>query len=287
VVLPDRGTTFVRECGPDGAPAIVLVHGLAATADLTWSAVYAPLASRYRVIALDQRGHGRGIRPALPFRLEDCADDIAAVAGVLDISQLVVVGHSMGGLVAQLLWRRHRRLVAGVVLCSTGRNFRGSVAEQATSLALPAIDATSQANPWLRTVGADVIGAGLFGSVPDPAVRRWARSEMALTSLPTLTSAARAVVGFTSHRWIGRLDVPAAVVVSDADRVVAPSRQRRLAASIPHALVYELHADHGACITRPDRFAFAIVAACEAVAGVRPEASRSVGGTVDAQPASA
>ena len=288
MVLPGRGTTFVRECaGPTSAPVIVLVHGLTATADLTWSAVYASLARRFRVVALDQRGHGRGIRPAMPFRLEDCADDVAALAGVLGIERLVVVGHSMGGLVAQLLWRRHRRLVAGVVLCSTGRNFRGSVVEQITSLALPALDATSQINPWLGTIGADLIGASLFGSIPEPAVRHWGRSEMALTSLPTLISAARAVSGFTSHEWIGRLDVPAAVVITDPDRVVAPSRQRRLARSIPHALVHELHADHGACLSQPGRFASVIVAACEAVAGLRRGPSLPASGDTTEQPASA
>ena len=64
------------------------------------------------------------------FRLEDCADDIAALAGVLGIGRFAAVGYSMGGMVAQLLYRRHAPLLSGLVFCSTARNARGSPAEQ-------------------------------------------------------------------------------------------------------------------------------------------------------------
>ena len=66
--------------GRPGAPVVVLLHGWTATADLNWFACFRPLAEHYRVIALDHRGHGRGLRSAEPFRLEQCADDVAALA---------------------------------------------------------------------------------------------------------------------------------------------------------------------------------------------------------------
>ena len=72
---------------------------------------------------MDHRGHGRGLRDDRPFRLEDCADDVAAVADQLGIERMIVVGYSMGGPIAQLLWRRHSALVDGLVLCSTGAAF--------------------------------------------------------------------------------------------------------------------------------------------------------------------
>jgi len=55
---------------------------------------------------MDHRGHGRGIRSAKPFRLADCADDVAALADRLGIETFIPVGYSMGGTVAQLMWRR-------------------------------------------------------------------------------------------------------------------------------------------------------------------------------------
>src|ERR671915_2510180 len=61
--LPGRGRIYVREAaGPRRAPTLVLLHGLAATAALNWEACIPHLADRYRVLAPDHRGHGRGIR---------------------------------------------------------------------------------------------------------------------------------------------------------------------------------------------------------------------------------
>lgn len=83
----------------------MLIHGPTFTADLNWAKVFAPLSRHFRVIAADLRGHGDGIRIGPRFRLEDCADDVAALAGTLGIDRFVAVSYSMGGMVAQLLYR--------------------------------------------------------------------------------------------------------------------------------------------------------------------------------------
>src|SRR5689334_14232659 len=104
VALRDRGVTQIWECpGPPGAPTIVLIHGVTFTAELNWGRVLGPLGQHFRVVALDQRGHGDGIRASAPYRLEDCADDVAALAETLGLDRFVAVGYSMGGIVAQLL----------------------------------------------------------------------------------------------------------------------------------------------------------------------------------------
>src|SRR5688572_33236141 len=78
--LPGRGTTFVREVpGPPGAPTVLLLHGWMASGGLNWFQTFAGLGERYRVLAIDHRGHGRGIRSRKRFTLADCADDPAAV----------------------------------------------------------------------------------------------------------------------------------------------------------------------------------------------------------------
>ena len=137
VEIPGRGTTPVWECpGPPGAETLMLIHGVACTAELNWGKVLAPLGRDFRVVAADLRGHGDGIALRSRFRLEDCADDIAALAGALDIGRFTAVGYSMGGLVAQLLYRRHPALVSGLVLCSTAGNARGSWVEQLAASAV-------------------------------------------------------------------------------------------------------------------------------------------------------
>src|SRR5438270_9586428 len=101
IELPGRGRCRVRQViGPEGAPTVLLLHGWTATADLNWGRCYAGLSEHVNVVALDQRGHGGGVRGR--FSLEACADDAAAVIEVLGTGPVIAVGYSMGGPVATL-----------------------------------------------------------------------------------------------------------------------------------------------------------------------------------------
>ena len=90
---------------------VLLLHGWTANADLNYFTCYRPLGEHFRVVAIDHRGHGRGIRKRKAFRLEDCADDAAALCDLLGIDRVIPIGYSMGGTIAQLMWRRHPQLV--------------------------------------------------------------------------------------------------------------------------------------------------------------------------------
>ena len=273
VELPGRGTTRVWECaGPPGAETLVLIHGVMFTAELNWRNVFAELARYFHVVAADLRGHGDGIQLRSRFRLEDCADDIAALAGVLDIRRFTAVGYSMGGMVAQLLYQRHAPLLSGLVLCSTACNVRGSPAEQLAALTVPAMAAALQWNPILHLVSAEAFGTALLGHVDDPVTDSWARAQLSRTTLATAVSAIHAVCEFASDSWISQIDVPTAVVVTARDSIVPPGRQLALARAIPGASVHEVDADHGACVNAPQLFARALLEACWSV-----EPSRSSG----------
>jgi 3-oxoadipate enol-lactonase len=266
VELPGRGVTRVWECaGPPGAGTLVLIHGVTFTAELNWGKAFAPLSRHFRVLAIDLRGHGDGISVGSRFRLEDCADDIAALAGALGIGRLTAVGYSMGGMVAQLLYRRHPSLLSGLVLCASARNVLGSPAEKLAALALPTAVAVIRWNPFLQPMSAELLGTALMGPLDDPAVSRQARAQLRRTTLASAVSAIHAVCEFTSHSWIGEVDVPTAVVVTARDRVVPVSRQLRLARAIPGASVHEVDADHAACLTQPQLFNQALLQACWSV----------------------
>ncbi|HEX3308219.1 MAG TPA: alpha/beta hydrolase [Streptosporangiaceae bacterium] len=274
VELPGRGVTRVWECpGPRGAETLMLIHGVTFTAELNWGQVFVPLAPHFRIVAIDLRGHGDGISAGGRFRLEDCADDIAALAQALGIGRFVAVGYSMGGMVAQLLYRRHPSLLSGLVLCATARNVLGSPAERLAALALPTAAAAIQWNPFLQPMSAELLGMALMGPVEDPAAARLARAQLRRTSLGTAISAIQAVCEFTSHSWIGQVDVPAAVVVTARDHVVPVSRQLRLARAIPGASVHDVDADHAVCVTRPQLFTQSLLQACWSVTAARADGS--------------
>jgi 3-oxoadipate enol-lactonase len=269
VELPGRGVTRVWACaGPPDAPTLMLIHGVTVTAELNWGKVFAPLSRHFRVLATDLRGHGDGIPVGFRFRLEDCADDVAALAEVLALDSFVAVGYSMGGMIAQLVARRHAPMVSGLVLCATARNVLGSPAEKLAALALPSAAAAIRWNPLLQPVSAEILGLTLLGPVDDPATAAWARAQLRRTPLSTALSAVQAVCGFSSHSWISQIDIPTAVVITTQDRIVPASRQRKLAAAIPGASIHEINADHAVCITAPQTFAQALLQACWSVGQV-------------------
>ena len=98
-----------------------------------------------------------------------------------------------------------------------------------------------------------------------PAQRRAAVAHMRRVPLATALDAMSAACGFSSHRWIGAVDVPTAVVVTRDDRIVAPQRQHKLAAAVPGAVVVEIDGDHGVFLADPDGFADGLLQACAAV----------------------
>src|SRR3954447_8975903 len=91
LVVPDRGELFYRRHQhPDpSAPTLLLLHGWTASADLQFFAAYEALARDHSFIAIDHRGHGRGLRPTEPFTLEDAMEDAAALVRALGIESVV------------------------------------------------------------------------------------------------------------------------------------------------------------------------------------------------------
>ncbi len=90
---------------------------------------------------------------------------------------------------------------------------------------------------------------------------RWRRCAALVSAL----AAVSAVYQFSSHTWASDIDVPSAVIIPSQDRVVPPTRQRKLAAAIPDAVTYELDGDHDVFLTAPDRFLTALRATCQLV----------------------
>jgi 3-oxoadipate enol-lactonase len=266
-----RGRSIVYRdlSGPPGAPTVLLLHGIGMTADLNWGGSFATLRRRFRVIAPDLLGHGRSGGPAPDFRLEDCADDMAELATALGIERFIAAGYSMGGLIAQLLWRRHPELTSGLVLCASSRNFLGTLAERTASLFAPAITVAARMNPLLYALGAGVLAPQLIHDLSGER-RQFALAELNRTSMTTVAAAFVAVSEFTSHEWIGEIDIPVSVLVPTHDTIVPPGRQRRLAEAIPHVTVIMVEGDHAVCVSDPARFSAKLLEACLATQAVIP-----------------
>jgi pimeloyl-ACP methyl ester carboxylesterase len=269
VELPGRGTTFVRSVpGPAGAPTVLLLHGWIASGGLNWFTSFEPLSHRHPVLAPDLRGHGRGIRSSRRFRLADCADDVACLLEQLGTGPVIAVGYSMGGPVAQLLWRRHPELVAGLVFCATSYRFVAGAREKL-------IFSTLMASAAGTTRTGAMVGRlpAVRARLPQPAtsrgarptnLRSWAAAEMRRHDAVKLMEAGQAIGSYSARRWISEVDVPTTVLLTDRDRAVRPTDQLRLAQAIRGAEVHHVDDGHVACAKR--EFGPALVRAVRSVA---------------------
>jgi 3-oxoadipate enol-lactonase len=266
VELPGRGSTYVTDTpgpAPD-SPPIVLLHGLACTGLLNWFPAIEPLSRRFRVITLDQRWHGRGIRSER-FSLTDCADDVAALADVLGLEQVIVAGYSLGSIVAQRVWRQHPALVRGLVLCATTDRFQIGLGERIffTSLGSTMLGLRTVSGSRMAAHAARVAADALDLDARD--IDAWALAELRATSPWAVASAVAALGRHHSSPWLGDIDVPTAVVVNREDRLIAPARQYAVARKIPGATIHDIPTGHAACVLQTEIFVPALVEAAATV----------------------
>jgi pimeloyl-ACP methyl ester carboxylesterase len=268
VDINSRGRAWVWDTGQADRPTVVLVHGWTSTAALTWCKCFAPLGKKWRVVAMDLRGHGRGIRSGWPFTLEACADDLAALIEQLGVGPVVVAGYSMGGPVTQLLWQRHPERVGGLVLCATAASFPTSDLPDAAVLALGVgLPMALYAMP--PTLRRELFRRYLRSQPRHLAMAPWAVEEAEAGEPINYLQAGAAINRFDASDWIGDVDVPTAVIVTGQDAVVPPERQRAMAAAITDAVILDVDGPHRAC-AETKAFPPALVKACRIVGTTRP-----------------
>ena len=241
----DGARLHVEVHGPKGAPAVVLAHGWTCSTAF-WAAQIRALAVDHRVVAYDQRGHGRSPAAAV-CSTDGLADDLEAVlkATLAPGEKVVIAGHSMGGMTVMAAAARpaFREHAAAVLLCSTGAS---RLVAESTVLPLRA----GRLRTWLtgRLLGS----RAPLGPVTAAARAILKYATMGPRSAPEMVEACARIVHAcprtVRHAWsrvlslldlghgIRELTVPAAVVVGTADRLTPPVHARSLAEALPNCV---------------------------------------------------
>jgi 3-oxoadipate enol-lactonase len=204
-----------------------------------------------RVLTLDNRGTGKSDRPRPPYGMAEMADDVIAAMDAAGMRRAVIVGISMGGMIAQHVALRHPRRVDGLVLLATTPGLPHGrlpgVRALATLLALPFLGARgTKILPHLLLAREHLANAREL-------MREWpaALHEEQIPPLAFLGQLAAIVLHSTGFR-LGTLDLPVIVVGAAQDVLVPPSCSKKLAELIPHAEL-ELLADAAHGIPIADR----------------------------------
>jgi len=215
-----------------GSPAIIFLHYWGGSSR-TWQHVVEALTPDFRTIAIDQRGWGRSAKPASGYSLADMATDVLDLVDGLDLERYILVGHSMGGKVSQLIATRRPRGLLGLALVApappTALNLPRDVREgmvraydsrESITATVEQVLAPNGLDPKdLETVIADSL-AGAFA-----AKEAW----------PLMTSQEDIAAAVTD------IEVPVIVISGDQDRVDPPEVLRReLLPRIPQAQLYVL-----------------------------------------------
>lgn len=265
VSVPGRGEMFVRhhEHADPARPTLLLLHGWTATADLQFFTAYRELSHDYSIIAVDHRGHGRGLRPNTRFTIEDCADDAAEVARLLGVTSVITIGYSMGGPISLNVWRRHSDLVSAMVLQATAMEWSGTRRER-TGWKVGAVF-----SPVIRSLTTPrAMRWAVRRAIPRRHELRpfipWMIGEMRRNDRWMVSEAGRAISRFDAREFAGTIDVPVSVVVTTSDRLVPPAKQRRLAETT-HAEIVELDGDHFVTLQSPSAYAKATIDAVRSV----------------------
>lgn len=255
VTVPGRGEFFVRfHRHADPATGVVmLLHGWTASADLQFFTAYETLVANCTVVAIDHRGHGRGLRTSGgSFTIEDAADDAVLVARALGVDQAILVGYSMGGPIALTASHRHPGFATGLVVQATALEWNATWRERFTWRMLPFMGAMLRSWMYPRS-----LRRSLPRLIPSDhqldRYRDWILGEMERTDPYAVVQAGRALAHFDARAWASSLGLPAAMLLTTSDRLVKPRKQRQLADALG-AHVIEIPGDHLVAWERPDEF---------------------------------
>jgi 3-oxoadipate enol-lactonase len=246
------GETKVHyEVHGSGEP-LLLITGLCG--DLTsWKKALPLLEKEYMVITIDNRGAGKTEHPGLPFTMEDLADDASGLLTGLGIRHGHVLGHSMGGNVAQELTLRHPDQVATLTLMSTymRRPERSSVGIDAM---INTVREGSSIETFLTMMQAWCLTNASFRGRENVAqnVKRGAR-ERDLKIVDGFARQKMALDGFDARERVSAIKVPTMVIHGNEDIMVPYRFGEELATKIVGSRLVLL--DECGHMIAPDRYA--------------------------------
>lgn len=263
VALPDGVRLEYVEQGDTGGTPVIFLHGVT-DSWRSFEPVLRRLPASVRAFALSQRGHGESSRPESGYRYRDFSEDVRAFMDANGLASAVIVGHSMGSLVAQRLAADHPDRIRGLVLVGAFATIHGSegIAEFVDTTIRPLTDpiSTDFARQWqlsttARPIDPDLLEVVVGETLKVPA-RVWHAAFEGFLATPDFSGE------------LGGLAAPVLIVWGDQDAYAGRADQDALLAALPAARFVALQGvGHAVHWEVPDRFVSELLRFLERAAG--------------------
>jgi 3-oxoadipate enol-lactonase len=243
-------------------PTVLMLHGIGG-GHLAFAPQMETLASHgYRAVAWDMPGYGRSA-PIEPYTFKALAQSCLELIDALQCTSVSLVGHSMGGMVAQELMARRPDKVSRLVLCGTsaafGKRSDGQAAQawaqQFVAQRTAPLDAGKSMAEMAQLLVPQMVGPG---ALPEGALL----AEHCMSGVPAATyrRALECLVSFDRQAALPDIRVPTLLVAGEYDRVAAPAVMQLMARAIPRSRYAELPGiGHLMNLEAPDAFDAALL----------------------------
>jgi pimeloyl-ACP methyl ester carboxylesterase len=233
-------------------PTVIMLHGIGG-GHLSFAPQVETLASSgYRAVAWDMPGYGHSA-PIEPYTFKGLAQSCITLIESLQCGDVALVGHSMGGMVAQEVMARRPELVSKLVLCGTSPSFgkpdgdwqRSFIAERTAPL---------DAGQGMAELAAVLVPA-MAGPAALPEGLQLAMHCMSQVNPSTYRRALEALLSFDRRANLGNIRIPTLLIAGEHDRNAPASVMKKMAGVIPGSTYLEMPGiGHLQNLEAPDEF---------------------------------
>lgn len=235
-------------------PLLILIAGY--TCDVSfWSTVLDPLSKQFKVLTFDNRGAGRTDTPDTPYSIETMADDTLRLAKALGFSQYMVLGHSMGGCIAQQIAYKAPHRIVKLILANTSASFSPGIImnfqffHDLHALGTPVDLLLRGFMPWLYS------DAFLSNQETVRTILKKSQDNPCLQSLLGERRQMEAIMQFDSRGWCSSIRSPTLILAGEKDLLSPVEEARYLAKELPNSqLVILPNMGHLPLIEQPQIF---------------------------------
>jgi pimeloyl-ACP methyl ester carboxylesterase len=227
---------------------LLFVHGWAASQRF-WKHQVAYFSKKFQVITYDLRGHGDSDKPKKGYRVSDHVQDLCEIIDGLGIKEPVLIGHSLGGMIALQYVLENPQRVPILLLVGTSPN---PVPSRSRSLQLSLLGLIIRIS---RSWAGKITKNQLFAPDPDPALVEWVNAESLRTPTRVVLKCLKALKDFNVLDRIAEISIPTALIRGQFDSAVSAEHLNSMLQLMPKAEYLEVaDAGHDCMLEQASQF---------------------------------